>query len=133
MESAVRAVSAAGTALALLLGSALLSGVWMAQVRERIPEIGIRRVLGAGRHAVGALFLTEGLLIGTAAGLVGTVVAQGILCGISASPEGALPLAPGGLGLWLPPVAACGAGALFAWAPARLASRIEPADALRAE
>ena len=63
-----------GAGLGLLLGGTSLAGLLLAGVRERIPEIGLRRALGAGRADIAALFVAEAFLLTLAAALTGLAV-----------------------------------------------------------
>ncbi|MGH8113357.1 MAG: ABC transporter permease [Rhodanobacteraceae bacterium] len=49
-------------------------GLLLAKFLRRSGEIGIRRALGAPRHAIYAQFLTEGALVGAAGGVLGIIV-----------------------------------------------------------
>ena len=119
------------TLLSLALGGITLMSLLVGNVRERVTEIGLRRALGATRCDVAALFVLEGCLLTTLAALVGAGAAQWVLRALSGVPE--IPLALDGR-LWLAPLGvALAVGLLASYVPARLAARISPADALRAE
>lgn len=63
-----------------LLGASVgLMNIMLVSVRERSPEIGLLKAIGATDHAVRWLFLMEALLIGLAGGLIG--VALGLVAG----------------------------------------------------
>jgi putative ABC transport system permease protein len=119
-------------ALCLLLGGATLMSLLVANVQERVPEIGLRRALGATQGAIARLFLAEALL------LTGVAAVAGVLL---AAPVARLP--------WLreadlpydfdlrvaawPAAVTLLLGAAFSALPAWRAARIHPADALRGE
>ncbi|HSK79318.1 MAG TPA: FtsX-like permease family protein, partial [Thermoanaerobaculia bacterium] len=116
-------------ALALALAAVGLYGVVSYMVTQRTPEMGIRLALGAGRGAVLRLVLRQGLglaLAGTALGLVATLAVAKLLTHLM---PGAEPGDP-----WtLAAVSAVLIGVALAatWLPARRASRVDPAVALR--
>jgi putative ABC transport system permease protein len=119
------------TLLSLALGGITLMSLLVGNVRERVTEIGLRRALGATRRDVAALFVIEGCLLTGLAALAGAGAAQWVLHLLAAAPE--IPLALDG-NLWLTPLGvAVVVGLLASYVPARLAARIAPADALRAE
>jgi putative ABC transport system permease protein len=67
-----------GSALGLLLGAVTLAGMLLTGVRERIPEIGLRRALGARRREIAGLFVVESLVLTIAAALAGIGAAEEI-------------------------------------------------------
>lgn len=117
--------------LALLLAAIGLYGVMAYSVGQRTREIGIRMALGADRGTVLRMVLRHALVltgIGAVLGLFGGAaigrLAAGLLYGVS----------------WIDPAAFGGALAaitlvmiLASGLPARLATRVDPVDALRAE
>jgi putative ABC transport system permease protein len=100
-------------------------------VRERTPEIGLRRALGARRRDIRNQFLVESGLLSGFGGLVGVIGGLALTVAISA------------LGYWDAiiswPAAAVGfffsvsVGILFGLYPAIRAARMEPIQALRSE
>jgi putative ABC transport system permease protein len=118
-------------AVALLLAAIGLYGVMASAVREQTREIGVRMALGATPARVRGSILGRALgmtAAGAAAGLVGALVASRLLGGLLFEVGPADPLTLTGVCLLLGTV-----GALAAWLPARRATRIDPAQALRAE
>jgi putative ABC transport system permease protein len=118
-----------GSALGLLLGAVTLAGLLLTGVRERIPEIGLRRALGARRREIAGLFVAEALaLAGVSAGvgMAAAEVALRILGG-----RFPLPFHFGWETRLLPLALALGLALLCSIGPASLAARLPPAEALR--
>jgi putative ABC transport system permease protein len=118
-------------ALAVALATAGVYAVMAQSVTARRQEIGIRMALGAASFDVVRMITGQALrllLIGAALGLAGGValgrVASSLLVGTS-------PSDPGVLGVVTALLVAT--GLVAGWLPARRASRIDPASALRAE
>lgn len=115
--------------LCLVLGGATLSALLLAGIQARIPEIGLRRALGASSADVAVLFMSEALFITMSASLAGTTLAWLVLaCGRDLLP---FDVSMGAWTLLLPLVFGAGVGVLASFLPARAAARIAPAEALR--
>lgn len=129
MQKAV-AVSAGGiAALCLVLGGMTLMSLMMANVRERVGEIGLRRALGASPRDIAALFVLEACLTTLLAAVLGTGLAglaAGRLAGLLD-----LPLAVDNTVLTIPVLASLLLGCMFSALPASRAARMQPAEALR--
>ncbi len=115
--------------LALGLASIGLYGILAYSVNRRRREIGLRMALGAARGSVLRLILKQGMslvaagvLIGFAGALLVDRLLSGMLYGVSASD----PISEAGAALVLLAVAL-----LACYLPARWASRVDPAVALR--
>ena len=116
----------------LLLGGATLMSLMVANVQERVGEIGLRRSLGATRGSIARLFMGEALLLTGAAALAGA----GLAAPLRHLPwlrEADLPFVYDPATAALPVAASLALGLLFSLAPAWRAARIEPAEALRGE
>ena len=127
-----RLIAVTGGAVALvclLLAGSALTSLLLANVRERIPEIGLRRSLGASPRDVGLLFMLEAGLTTFAAAAFGTAAACGLLR--LAADRLPVPLDLGPLPAAVPLAAGLVLGAAFSFWPARAAARIAPAEALR--
>lgn len=119
------------SAVTLLLGVVGIYGVIAYVVAQRRREVGIRMALGAGAGEVQGLFVRHGLVITAVGLLVGAVGAAGISRVLGSLLFDVSPLDPltyvGGM-------AALGIVAVLAtWIPARQATRVDPAIALRGE
>jgi ABC-type antimicrobial peptide transport system permease subunit len=121
-------IAAAAT---LLLGVVGIYGVIAYVVAQRRREVGIRMALGAAAGEVQRLFLRYGFLI-TAAGLVlGAGVSVGLMRLLESLLFGVSPLDPI---TYTASLVGLGAISLVAtWWPARRATQVDPAIALRGE
>ena len=119
------------SAVTLLLGMVGIYGVIAYVVAQRRREVGIRMALGAAAGEVQRLFLHQGLLI-TAVGLViGAAASAGVTRLLGSLLFNVSPLDPVTYGVG---IAALAIVALLAtWLPARQATRVDPAIALRGE
>lgn len=129
LQRLIGLVGGAVVLLCIVLGGLTLTSLLLANLQTRIPEIGLRRALGALPREIGALFLGEALLIATAGALAGTL-AGGLLLGLARSLF-PLPVALTPAALAIPLLAGAGTGVLASYWPALLAARIAPAEALR--
>jgi putative ABC transport system permease protein len=129
-------------AIALLTGGFLVFSAQALSVVRRRTEFAFLRALGLARHSLFAWLLAEGALVGLAGGLAGVVLGHGLAWG-------ALTLLGGDLGAgyfsglqpglqFQPQVSAVYvalgllAGIAGAWLPAREATTVSPAQALKA-
>ena len=118
-----------GALLALLLGATSLTGLLLTAVRERIPEIGLRRALGATPADIASLFVAESLLLTLTSSLLGTLAAALLLHFLGASLPLPWTFSPA-LAL-LPILLSLPLSAATAALPSLTASRLPPAEALR--
>ena len=115
--------------LCLTLGGTTLMSLMLADVRQRVPEIGLRRALGGTRRDVANLFVIESCVITGAAALGGILLAR-ILLGILAG-RVAIPLSLDYFTFVIPVIVSIVLGGVFSFWPAQLAARLSPAQALR--
>ena len=117
--------------IALLLAAIGIYGVLAYSVAERTREIGIRMTLGADARRVITMVAASGVpvvALGTAAGMAGAFLLTGLLqtmlFGVGSHDTATFIAVPCLLAL---------VAMAAAWLPARRASRVAPADALRAD
>jgi putative ABC transport system permease protein len=115
--------------LCLLLGGTTLMSLMIANVRERVNEVGLRMALGASRGDIYALFMLEALWVTLVAALAGSFGAYGLL--VLLREQLTFPTYIGAEIFWVPLGVSLGVGLFFSWLPARQAARIVPAEALR--
>lgn len=115
--------------LCLVLGAAMLMNVMASAVRERVPEIGLRRALGASARDIAMLFIGEAALTTTAAATIGVLAAALLLA--LAGDRFQVPLHMSAMAWFAPAAAALATAALCAAGPAMAAARITPYEALR--
>ena len=122
-----------GTILAGIIG---VSNIMLISVRERTKEIGLRKALGATPRTIVNQIVLESLVITSASGYVGLVAGLGVLALVRRyvpandyfrNPDANLGVVVGAT------VVLIIAGVLAGYFPARIAARINPVEALRAE
>lgn len=117
--------------LCLLMGGITLGSLMLSNIQTRIPEIGLRRALGASAVDISLLCLIEALLLTLSASALGSGLAFCLLAGAGKSLP--VPTALGTFLLTVPLAAGLALGLAFSYLPARTAARIAPAEALRNE
>ena len=115
--------------LCLLLGGSSLMGLLLSDVRNRMPEIGLRLSLGARPPDIAALFLAEAVLVTALAAAAALLAAWPVLGMLSR--QTAIPFDLGGPSVPAVLGAALLLGAAFSYVPARLAARTSASEALR--
>jgi putative ABC transport system permease protein len=74
---AMNQVIAAVAVLAVVVGGVGIAAVMLISVRERTPEIGLRRALGAKRRDIRRQFVIESAVLATVGGVGGVIVGTG--------------------------------------------------------
>ena len=101
----------------------------LANVRDRIPEIGLRRALGATSVDVRFLFVAEACLVTVVSAVIGLVTAV-VMVALMRGRFG--PELQVGISSALVPLAvSLAVGVAFSYWPAKMAASISPAEALR--
>jgi putative ABC transport system permease protein len=125
------AVAAVG-GISLVVGAVGILTIMTIAVNERTNEIGLLRAIGARRGQVLALFLGEAVVLSAIGGLVGLIAGVGGAWLLGVAIPGLPVHTP-----WFYVVLAEGMAALIGLvagvAPARIAARLEPVEALRTE
>jgi ABC-type antimicrobial peptide transport system permease subunit len=117
--------------LALVLAALGIYGVIAGSVASRITEIGVRMALGAERRDVLVMILREAATLAAIGVAAGLAVASGLVRYVASYLYELTPFDPLTAGA---AVALIVAVALFSgWWPARVASRLDPMQALRHE
>jgi putative ABC transport system permease protein len=116
-------------ATAVLLAAIGLFGVMAYGVQRRVPELGLRMVLGAQRADIFTLIMRRGAGLAMAGIAVGTSASLGFARVLATELHAVTPTDPftyvlAGLVLLAVALAAC-------WLPARRATRVDPLVALR--
>lgn len=115
--------------VSLVIGAAGIANTMVIAVLERVPEIGLRRALGARRRHVAAQFLAESAAVGGIGGLVGTGAGVGCVVLVAIAQTWTPILEPAAV--FPAPLLGIVIGLVAGTYPAIRAARIEPADAVR--
>jgi putative ABC transport system permease protein len=123
--------------IALLVGGIGIMNTMYMSINERTQEIGVLKAIGASKRQIRLLFLMEAGLIGFIGGVIGVLIGIGIseIAVFATADLGSLRIARGySLSLIVGSlIFSTLIGILSGYIPARRASRLEPADALRYE
>jgi putative ABC transport system permease protein len=121
--------------IALFIGGIGIMNMMLVSVTERTREVGIRKALGASPRDIQVQFLLEAAAIALVAGLIGVALGLGLSSAASA-------LISHFMGAWVASISAeatlialasaLSVGIVFGWLPARQASSVPPAEAMRA-
>jgi putative ABC transport system permease protein len=115
--------------ISLLVGGIGIMNIMLAIVAERIPEIGVRRAIGASQRDILLQFLVETVVLSTVGGLMGCAL------GFVAVPLASVwtgwtgVMTPGAVLISL--AVAWLVGVVFGIAPAIRAARLDPVECLR--
>jgi putative ABC transport system permease protein len=117
--------------LALVLATIGVYGVVRYAVARRAREVAIRLAIGARPDGVVRLLMREGIVLVSAGAIIGLALAALASRGLESLLFGVTAMDP--IAFIAAPLLLIGIGALAAFLPARRASRVDPANALRAE
>lgn len=124
-------IVAAVAAISLVVGGIGIMNIMLVSVTERTREIGIRLAIGAVAREVLLQFLVEAVALSCLGGVVGLVLAQGVILALSP-----LMQVPWTFDLQINLIAfaiSAVIGVVFGYFPARRAAALNPIDALRHE
>ncbi|MBX6751221.1 MAG: ABC transporter permease [Micromonosporaceae bacterium] len=113
----------------LVIGAVGIANTTLVAVLERVPEIGLRRALGAQRRHIAGQFLLESTTLGAVGGLNGAGIGVATIVAVAFVREWTPVMTPWTV-LCAPAVGAI-TGLLAGIYPSLRAARIEPVDALR--
>jgi putative ABC transport system permease protein len=119
------------TSVFLVVGGIVIMNIMLASVTERTREIGLRRSLGARRNHIVLQFLTESSVLSLTGGLMGLVLAYGVVSvGRALTP---IPMNTPISAVIISLVLSISVGLFFGIYPATRAAKLDPIEALRAE
>jgi putative ABC transport system permease protein len=124
-------VAMALTAVFLVVGGIVIMNIMLASVTERTREIGIRRSLGARKKHIILQFMTESAVLAAVGGLIGIVLAYGVVSLGRATTS--IPMRTPFSAVILSLAVSTGVGLFFGIYPAMRAAKLDPIEALRAE
>ncbi|HKS97575.1 MAG TPA: ABC transporter permease [Terriglobia bacterium] len=117
------------SAISLLVGGVGIMNIMLVTVRERTPEIGLRKALGATSRQILDAFLLEAVMISVTGGGLGILLGGGMPIILAAIFDVRIPVSS--LSVILALVVASSVGVFFGYYPAHRAARLNPVQALR--
>jgi putative ABC transport system permease protein len=118
-------------AISLLVGGIGVMNIMLANIMERIGEIGLRRAIGASRGDIRNQFLIESIIVCVVGGLIGVVLGTGISFGVGAGFH--LKVAFAWQAMAVSFGLSVGVGLIFGLWPAMRAAAVSPVEALQHE
>ena len=130
-QSVLNTVLVCIAAISLLVGGIGVMNIMLSNILERIPEIGLRRAIGARKRDIRNQFLLEALLICFSGGCIGVVL--GFSIAFIVARVAGLPIAFAWASMILSFSISLVVGLVFGIVPAMRAANINPIEALRNE
>ncbi len=119
------------TSVFLVVGGIVIMNIMLASVTERTREIGLRRSLGARKSHIVLQFLTESALLSLVGGLIGLLLAYGVVTlGKALTP---IPMRTPMSAVIIALALSTSVGLFFGIYPATRAAKLDPIEALRAD
>ncbi len=119
----------AAAGVALLVAAVVIANIMLIAVKQRVPEIGIRKAVGAESGQINFQFLMETVVVALTAGAFG--VGLGIIAAVVYGRISEVPMVVTSGSMALGLGASLLVGILAGAMPARQASAMDPVDALR--
>jgi putative ABC transport system permease protein len=117
--------------ISLLVGGIGIMNIMLVSVTERTREIGVRLAVGATETDIQKQFLAEAIAVSLLGGAAGVVFGMGASAAVSRILQWPSLISPIAIGLAA--ILSVGVGILFGYYPARIASRLDPIEAIRYE
>jgi putative ABC transport system permease protein len=117
--------------LSLVVGGIGIMNIMLANIQQRVKEIGIRRAIGATKHDILLQFLFEAVTISVGGGLLGLLAGIIISFVISVITGWLTVLSVGAM--FISFTVSVAVGLVFGIFPARRAAEMDPISALRYE
>ena len=117
--------------ISLLVGGIGIMNIMLVSVRERTREIGVRLAVGATERDIQTQFLTEASTVSLLGGVAG--IPLGIVASVVVSSSLQWPSLISPLAIAVAAMFSFGVGIVFGYYPARIASRLDPIEAIRYE
>lgn len=117
--------------ISLLVGGIGVMNIMLVSVRERTREIGVRLAVGATERDIQTQFLTEASTVSLLGGVAG--IPLGIVASVVVSNSLQWPSLISPLAVAVAAMFSFGVGIVFGYYPARIASRLDPIEAIRYE
>jgi putative ABC transport system permease protein len=125
-------IAIAMSSVGLLVGGIGVMNIMLVSVKERTPEIGVRKAMGARGRDITTQFLCEAMTLTFLGGLVGVLLAVGLsqlIMFLVPSLPASVPIWAVVAGLFV----SVAVGLLFGVWPAQKAARLDPVECLRYE
>lgn len=119
----------AAAGVALLVAAIVIANIMLIAVKERVPEIGIRKAVGAEDGQINVQFLIETVVVALTSGALG--VGLGVIAAVAYGNVSGVPMVVTLGSLVLGLGAAVLVGVCAGFLPARQASALDPVNALR--